>query len=514
MPQDNRTAWLVALGLMLVAFITRVANLAYPNRLIFDETYYPKDAWSLWHFGYERSWPDGANDLIIQGQTNVWNDGPANAVHPPMGKILIGLGEVLFGMNSFGWRIMAVIFGTLLIGATVLLVRRLARSTMIGAVAGILMICDGLVFTMSRIGLLDIFQAFFIMAGVLAMVVDRDWFRGKLADHLETLPVPDLKGSFGPVIYWRPWRLVAGLMFGCAVATKWNTLYVLAAFCLLTLAWDISARHLAGGGKSAIWGLLRDGIPAFVLQVVVPGIIYLLSYLPWLLSTGGYMRDWGENNPDALSTRLLGKPLASLIAYQINTYNFHTGDYIAEQTHPYATDPWSWPLMVRGIGFDAQNGIQAGQQGCPTDAAEGCLRVINALGTPLLWWIGCVALVLAILWWIGDRDWRFSVPVVGFMSVWLPWFQYDERPLYFFYAILLIPFTVTAVALMLGKLIGPAVTEESPPAARRRRLLGSWAAGIIVVLVVLNFAYFWPIYTDGLLTREQWLNRMWFHSWI
>ena len=37
---------------------------------------------------------------------------------------------------------------------------------------------------MSRIALLDIFQATFAVAGVAALVADRDWFRHRLADHL------------------------------------------------------------------------------------------------------------------------------------------------------------------------------------------------------------------------------------------------------------------------------------------------------------------------------------------
>jgi dolichyl-phosphate-mannose--protein O-mannosyl transferase len=35
-----------------------------------------------------------------------------------------------------------------------------------------------------------------------------------------------------------------------------------------------------------------------------------------------------------------------------------------------------------------------------------------------------------------------------------------------------------------------------------------------VLLVVVNFAYFFPLYTDQLMTHDEWLNRMWFRSWI
>ena len=39
-------------------------------------------------------------------------------------------------------------------------------------------------------------------------------------------------------------------------------------------------------------------------------------------------------------------------------------------------------------------------------------------------------------------------------------------------------------------------------------------AGSFFVLVLVNFAWFWPIYTDDLLTHSEWLDRIWFQRWI
>ena len=69
-----------------------------------------------------------------------------------------------------------------------------------------------------------------------------------------------------------------------------------------------------------------------------------------------------------------------------------------------------------------------------------------------------------------------------------------------------------ALALVLGKILGPARTARGP--ATPRRLIGSAVVGAFVVLVVLNFAYIWPILTDEVLPHPDWLNRMWFKSWI
>jgi hypothetical protein len=120
-----------------------------------------------------------------------------------------------------------------------------------------------------RVALLDIFLAFFLVAAVACLAADRDWFRNRLAAHLERNGLTDLGGRFGPALIVRPWRIAAGLCFGLALGSKWNALYVLAAFALLSLAWDVGARRLAGAGTRAYWAVLRDGVPAFVSLVTV-----------------------------------------------------------------------------------------------------------------------------------------------------------------------------------------------------------------------------------------------------
>lgn len=504
---DARIGWLVVLVVTLGAFLLRLWHLDEPNRLVFDEIYYAKDAWSILQHGYEVSWAEGADALVVQGDPNHMLSNPAFVVHPPLGKLLIGLGEWAFGMNSFGWRVMAAVFGSLLVTATMLLTRRLSRSNLVAGIAGVLLTVDGLAFTMSRLALLDIFQATFLVAAVAALVRDRDWMRARLADHLESRGLPHLDGALGPLLWWRPWRLAAGVLFGCSIATKWNSVYALGAFAVLSLAWDLGARRLAGARRPVLRGLLRDGISAFGQLVVVAVVAYGASWTRWLMSEGGWSRQWAAQNPDAPMARLLPDALASLAAFHREMYQFHTGDYIKAATHPYAADPWGWLVLARPLALDAVNDIQPGTDGCPP-GTETCLQVMTTLGTPLLWWGAAAALAAAILFWIGLRDWRFSVPVVGALSMWLPWFQYADRPLFYFYAICIVPFTVTALALFLGKILGPA-------AARRRRVVGAVIVGVYVALVVLNFAYFWPIYTDQVLTWSDWWQRMWLQqAWV
>ncbi|HEU5487010.1 MAG TPA: dolichyl-phosphate-mannose--protein mannosyltransferase, partial [Microlunatus sp.] len=160
---------------------------------------------------------------------------------------------------------------------------------------------------------------------------------------------------------------------------------------------------------------------------------------------------------------------------------------------------------VRPLSMHYNGEIPAGTDGCA--GPEKCVSAVLAIGTPVLWWAGVLALVAAAIMWIGARDWRFGVPVVGVLSVWLPWFSYDTRPVFYFYAIALIPFTVMAVAMCLGRLVGDARSGD-------RRMLGGILVGAFVALVAADFAWLYPILSGESITYGQWRARMWFRSWI
>ena len=117
------------------------------------------------------------------------------------------------------------------------------RSNLFGGIAGLLLALDGLSVVLSRTALLDIFLQTFVIAGFGALVVDRDQVRGPAgrADRRRRRPqrgVPTL----GP----RPWRLVAGVMFGAACAVKWTALSFFVLFALLSMVWDRAALQSAG----------------------------------------------------------------------------------------------------------------------------------------------------------------------------------------------------------------------------------------------------------------------------
>jgi dolichyl-phosphate-mannose--protein O-mannosyl transferase len=193
--------------------------------------------------------------------------------------------------------------------------------------------------------------------------------------------------------------------------------------------------------------------------------------------------------------------------YHQDVYAFHA-HFLNDSTHVYASRPIGWLLQSRPVGVDAQLDIQPGAQGCDAPAGSTCLRQVLLLGNPLIWWAGTLALGFALIRWLGGRDWRFGVAVVGVASTWLPWLMYDDRPIFLFYAIAPLPFLVLGLTLALGSIVG------SSNVPTPRRTAGVVVAGSYVVMAVFAFAWFWPVWTDQLLTHQEWLRRIWFTRWI
>ncbi|MGC9539164.1 dolichyl-phosphate-mannose--protein mannosyltransferase [Streptomyces sp. UG1] len=508
------SGWGGPLLVTLLAGVLRFWNLGSPKAVIFDETYYAKDAWALVHRGFEVGWDKNANDLVLKlgDQVQIPTDA-AYVVHPPVGKYVIGLGELMFGFNPFGWRFMTALLGTLAVLMLCRIGRRIFRSTFLGCLAGTLMAVDGLAFVMARTSLLDGVLMFFVLAAFGCLVLDRDRTRAKLAAALPA----DADGRVRPDAHiaqtlrlgWRPWRWAAGLMLGLAIGTKWNGLYFLVAFGLLTVVWDIGARRVAGARHPYEAVLRHDLGLAFLATVPVAIVTYIASWTGWILSptdgSGGYYRDWATANGRTSSwSWLFPDWWLSLWHYESQVYDFHVG---LSSPHTYQSNPWSWLVVGRPVSYFYESPAP-GRDGCPADAGEKCAREVLALGTPLLWWVAAFA-VLYILWrWLFRRDWRAGAIACAVVAGYLPWFLYQERTIFFFYAIVFLPFLCLAVAMLLGAIIGP------PGSSDTRRVAGATGAGVLVLLIAWNFIYFWPIYTGTAIPIDDWRSRMWLDTWV
>lgn len=471
MSVDGIWGWLVPAAIALVAGILRFDRLAIPSSYVFDEVYYADDAADLLAYGVEYDPESG---------------GPQFVVHPPVGKWVIALGQLAFGDDSLGWRVPVAVLGTLAVFLLGRIARRLFRSVTLGAVAATLLAVDGMAFVLSRTAILDGILMFWLLCAFGALLVDRDHARDRLAVRMAA-------GRSGGL---RPWRLAAGVFLGLAVATKWNGAWFVVAFGLMTVLWDVDARRCAGARHPRSAMLRRDAVPAFCSVALLAVAVYVASWTGWFLG--------GDRAYDRFSTAgpgWLPQPLQGLWAYHEAMLGFHRN---LSTWHAYESHPWSWLVMGRPVSF-AYRGLERGELGCEADA---CSRAVLAIGTPMLWWGGVVALLVVVLLWLGRRDWRAGAVLGGFGAGWLPWFLFADRTQYAFYAVVMLPFMILAVTMCLGLLLGP------PTASPVRRAWGAGVAGAIVLVVVLNFAYFFPIYTDATIPYEQWRARMWLTSWI
>ncbi len=517
--------WAGALLITLMAFVQRLWRLGEPASFAFDETYYAKNALSLLQRGYALNPVEGdgvADGKILDGTTTgIWQDSPEMVVHPEVGKWIIAAGEWAFGVDPSGWRMGSAIIGSLMVLLMCRFATRVTGSVALGWLAGLLLALDGLQLVLSRLALLDIFLAFFLLAGVHCVVADRQWFRRRLeaADDPRALGRP---GTWGPLLLWRPWLVLAGISFGLAVGTKWTALYPMAVFGL----WIFVAGAIARSRRGVKWLLVRstftDGASAFVHLVGVAFVVYVLSWTGWLVHADEYEQhlsntqyttfDGGEQWPTALEPDAEGlgevwQSLRSLAHYHRDVYVFHT-EFLNDTTHTYASKPSGWLLQNRPVGVDAQLDIQPGDQGCEAPEGSTCMRQVLLLGNPVIWWTSIATLLGCLVLWVGRRDWRFGVPVLGVASTWLPWLQYDDRTIFLFYAVAFLPFVVLSMVLCLGAAIG------SRPGTSPRRTLAAVVGGAVTIAAVLAYAFFWPIWTDELITHEEWLRRMWFKAWI
>ncbi len=511
MPADRPWGWLGPLLVTAFGAFFRFNRLQVPRALVFDETYYAKDAWSILNHGVELNLVSNANSIIQAGHTNIFaacNGTSAcgeYVVQPEVGKLLIAVGEWLFGLNSFGWRFASAVFGSLSILLMCRIARRMTRSTLLGCIAGLLMSLDGLEFVASRTGILDIFLMFFVLAAFGSMVIDRDVSRARLA---EKVAGSGIAGGTGPALGIRRWRVVAGIFLGLAVGTKWNAVWYILAFAALGILWDIGARRTAGL-RSSVWGALRDALWLPVTFVVIPLGVYLASWSGWFATSTGYYRNYAQLH--GVHTPVISA-LYSLYEYHLEAIKFGVG---LRTPHPYQSQPWDWLLMTRPVAFfyECYTGPVPGPSHyCPT-GYKGTMwsQEVLAIGTPAIWWGSMLALVFCLGWWLLHRDWRAGAVLLGVIAGWAPWFPLVTRTKFYYYALEFEPFLILSIVLCLGLILGPATSSVL------RRSIGSGLVGAYVLCVLLMFWYFYSILAGKVIPYHDWYLHMWYkvgRGWI
>jgi dolichyl-phosphate-mannose--protein O-mannosyl transferase len=496
MPTDTARGWIVTGIVTTIAAFVRLAGLGNSTDYgtpLFDEKYYAIQAQEVLRNG-------GVED----------NQGFGVVVHPPFGKQLIAIGEWLLGYTPTGWRLASAVAGIVSVLLIIRVVRRMTRSTLLGGIAGILLICDGVSHVQSRSALLDIFQAVFVLGAFACLIADRDQVRARLAVAVADGSIADHWAGIALGARW--WRFGVGVLLGLTTAVKWSGAYWIVAFGVLTVIWDITARREAGIRRPVRAVVRRDLIPNLWALGVVPTLTYIASWWAWFASETAFPRHdlvaVASNRGDWKSGTLYD--LASVWSNSLWQWTWKMLDFHSHlltptdpaKRHPWESKPWTWPIGTRPVlYYSPGNGTGCGE------GRTDCVQRIFLIGTPAMWWISLFVLTWALWKTFGRQDWRYAAVLVGYGAGYLPWFTNLDRQMYFFYATPLAPFLVIGITLVLGDVLGRVGVGVE------RRLTSVAVVAIYVGLVVANFIWLWPILNGDPITPERLTMETWLPSW-
>ncbi|MCX6703885.1 MAG: glycosyltransferase family 39 protein [Candidatus Woesebacteria bacterium] len=220
--------------ILMFAFVTRTFDLWSPKAEYFDEVYHAFTARVILH-GDPKAW-------------EWWNTPPAGFAyewtHPPLAKLGMVAGMLVFGENSFGWRIPGAILGVGSVLLIYLLAKGLFKDEAIGLASAGVFSLDGLALVMSRIGMNDPYILFFALLSIYLFFKQKDFF--------------------------------SAISFGLALASKWSALW---AIPILFVLW------LRRKDKFRLQTLL--------CFLILPFAFYFLTYLPMFLTGHNLSIWWG-----------------------------------------------------------------------------------------------------------------------------------------------------------------------------------------------------------------------------
>ncbi|XP_013407904.1 protein O-mannosyl-transferase 2 [Lingula anatina] len=247
----NKAKWWMVFGsLVVAAFVTRLHKIELPRHICWDET----------HFGKMGSY--------YINRTFFFD------VHPPLGKMLIGLSGKLTGYNgefSFekpgmtyppdinyvGMRIFCALLGVSLIPLGFGIVWELTHSIIASIIAGLFILFDTGTLILSRYILLDPIMMFFILASTYCYV--------KFYSYNAS--------SFSP--QWWLWLTLTGTSLACAISVKFVGLFVilLVGFSTIKELWD-----LLGNKENSIVLLVKHFLARAVCLIILPIILYIILF--------------------------------------------------------------------------------------------------------------------------------------------------------------------------------------------------------------------------------------------
>jgi dolichyl-phosphate-mannose-protein mannosyltransferase len=379
---------------------------------------------------------------------------PYENTHPPLGKIILAIGVKLFDMTPYGWRFMAAVVGTLMVPIFYTAARGMFNRTRYAFLATLLLVLEGFHLVHSRMSNVDIIGVTFTIVMFYAMhrYGEIAWRNGGFRRSLGYLAL-------------------SGLFFGAAAAVKWNYLYGGAGLAILLLfalirRWREGRRD---GDFDTARRIMLTLMACVILFVAVPVGVYTASYAPYLKATK------------------VEDSYKDLWEYQKNMYHYHKG---VKEEHPYASKWYTWPGMVRPVWYYGGK-----------DLDKGDAQSIAAIGNPLIWWSGLLAMLAA--WWLGwrRRDRVVLTLSIAYLSFYIPWMVAPRSITFLYHYFPMVPLLILFIVWMLR-------WQEERFRFGRRFTIGFATAAAIL------FVWFYPIYTGMTISRE-WMNIAirWLPSW-
>lgn len=334
-------------------------NPSYMNSMYFDEIYHGRTA-------YE----------------NLNNIAPYETTHPPLGKLIISIGVSIFGMVPFGWRFMGTLFGVLMLPVLYIFLKNMFGKTVIASCGTILFAADFMHFVQTRIATIDTYGVMFILLAY--------FFMYRFITQEPELPFKKSAPSLA----------LSGLFFGIGCASKWIVIYAGAGLlALFIIRLIMNARYyreneLTGYGGALVKTLLASG----VFFIIVPAVIYCLSYIQNGLSTGIRLEDG-----------MLWDPRYYQLIWENQKFMFHYHSTL-DTTHDYSSYWWQWILDARPILYFRD-----------TSMGGGLKSSFASFGNPIVWWGGFMAIIAMGFRSITQKDGKALFILIGYLAQLIPW---------------------------------------------------------------------------------------------
>ena len=428
----------------------------YMSKMYFDEVYFARSAIEF------------VNHQI-----------PLERTHPDLGKLIQAIGVAALGPIPFGWRIMGVIFGSLIVALMYLLGKKLFGTWIGGFSAAFLMTFDFMHFTMARIGTVDTYLIFFTLLSQLFFLI---YFMKIIKNGWK-------KTSILPL-------MLAVVFFALGFSTKFG-FPLFPALGLLALLAAVRLKEVWRQKSSLADKYLAFFDHPFLLLIASIGIVALIYFATYI--------------PDML----LGDSFPTIVNLQFAMLGFHSGSVVDTSSAPW----WSWPLMFRPDGMNVPRWFDI------TYLPNNVVSTISVFGNPVVWWVGFTAMIVlafnafhieAILTNLKNRlsksslkkqisirgeGWDVSAIFIAvvFIFSWLP-YVFIGRATYIYHFYISVPLICLSTTYFINKYWN---TRK-----------GKVAALIVFAAAVAMFLLFYPV-ISGAPVSTSFINDYlrWFPSW-